>query len=59
MAMPRGGSSASVSSADLGGGRVAVRISSISPEPLPLMAETAMGSKPVCQNSAACNDNDY
>lgn len=54
IAMPRGGSSGSSSSDDLGGGRVATRVSSKSPDPLPLIAETAIGSRLVSQNSAAC-----
>ena len=54
MATARGRSWFSTASADFGGGNVVINWSSISPVPVPLIADTAMGSRPVFQNSAAC-----
>ena len=54
MATARALSEASTSSADLGGGSIPTSCSIRSPVPVPLMADTAIGSRPSCQKSAIC-----
>ncbi len=54
MATARGPSCSSTACSDLGAGSDASSASSMSPVPVPLMADTGKGSMPVSQNSAAC-----
>ena len=54
MATARALSEESISSADLGGGSIPTSCSIRSPVPVPLMADTAIGSRPSCQKSAIC-----
>jgi len=54
MATATGASPAAAASSGRAGGSAATRRSSRSPEPEPLMADTATGSRPSAQKSAAC-----
>ena len=54
MATARALSEDSTASGFLGGGSNAMSCSMRSPVPVPLMADTAIGSKPSCQKSATC-----
>jgi hypothetical protein len=53
MATDSGPSALSTACSDVGGGSEPSSASSMSPVPVPLMADTGNGSTPVSQNSAA------